>query len=440
MPKLASATEALSRLAKLLGKSTEQAAPAAEKAVQYAVVKPTGEVFGAPFQFRASANHIADGLNQRMPGHSVQEVPTDLAPLNQSAAPQGPKLSPEAVDDLMSSAGGGKFAEPGNGMAEGGEVGFDPVSSALERVRGSSSPGSPGVSGAVKDAVEALKSWMAGARGEVTSDREHSIMRQPDEAHAEGGTTGVSTDHEDSGLGHRFLTRVKEQAYGLDASGQPALGGRAWTEGQGGTPMGFLDEVASVPHSLISLAKTTRGLADRGIAKYLPGYQQSADSSLDAIDPQWSKDASGRLDQLRTAMNSKFGVGDAHTLPEHLTDAAASLVSPIPAMGDAKAAGTAGRLLEMTTPLRPRTLKNFGADTAMMGGANAGIDALTRRLSQLQAQAQPQGGGASVNPEQFSQDMGADPGPQQNIHNNHQMIPLVGRDGSIVYGVDPQTF
>lgn len=265
-------------------------------------------------------------------------------------------------------------------------------------------------------------------------------MRPAEEDHADGGTVdGPSTEHE-SGLANRFLTRVKEQAYGLDANGQPALGGRAWTQGQGGTPMGFLDEVASVPHSLISLAKTTRGLADRGIAKHLPGYQQSSDAMFDAIDPQWSQDASGRLDQLRQAMNKANGVGDAHTLPEHLTDAAASLVSPIPALGDAKAAGAAGRLLEMTTPLRPRSLKNFAQDTAMMGGASAGVDALTQKLSRLQAQAQPQGGGNPVDPAQFSHDMGAQPEQTGNIHNNHQMIPLVASDGSIVYGVDPNTF
>ena len=442
MPKLASATEALSKLAKLLGRSTEQAAPAVEQAAShYAIVKPNGQIFGAPFSVRAAANHIADNLNMQMPGHTVRPVPADLSALDKytpSASAQGPQLSPEAIDDLMARSGGGQYRDP-NGMAEGGS--FDPISDAAERVRGSSSPGSPGVSGAIKDAVDALKSWMAGAKGEMQSGRERIEDRYVNaEDHAEGGTTGVSTEHEDSGLGHRFLTRVREQAYGLDANGQPALGGRAWTEGQGGTPMGFLDEVASVPHTLISLARTTRGLSDRGIAKHFPGYQDTSDAMFDAIDPQWSQDASGRLEQLRSAMNKQYGVKDAHSLPEHLTDAAASLISPIPALGDAKAAGAAGRLLEMTTPLRPRTLKNFATDTALMGGASAGVDALTQKLARLQAQAQPQGGGTPVDPSQFSHDMGVQPEPTGNIHNNHQMIPLVTSNGDIVMGVDPQTF
>lgn len=439
MPKLASATEALSKLAKLLGRGTEQAAPAVENtAKQYAIIKPNGQVFGAPFTVRAAANHIADNLNLQTPGHTVMEQPLDVSALGRytPSAPQSPSLTPEQINELMSRSGGGKFSD--NGMAEGGS--FDPVSTAAERVRGSSSPGSPGVSGAIKDAVDALKSWLAGTRGEMQADREKFEDRYVNaEDHAEGGTTGVSTDHE-AGLGKRFITRVKEQAYGLDANGQPVLGGRAWTSTQGGTPMGFLDEVASVPHSLISLARTTRGLADRGFARHMPGYQDASDRFFDAIDPQWSQDASGRLDQLRQAMNKANGVGDAHTLPEHLTDAAASLVSPIPALGDAKAAGAAGRLLEMTTPLRPRNLRNFATDTALMGGANAGIDALTQRLASLHAQAQPQGGGTPVDPSRFSQDMGVNPGPQQNIHNNHQMVPLVDEHGNIVYGVDPNTF
>jgi len=455
MPKLTSATEALSKLAKLLGRGTQEAAPAAaaavEKPAQYAIIKPNGQIFGAPFYVRAAANHIAENLNKEMPGHSVQPVPVEqMSPLDhyiprgQGLSPPaptqpGPQLAPEDIDRIMQQSGGGKFQDPTQGMAEGGE--FDPVISARERVSGQSSPGTPGVSGAIKDAVDALKSWFASQRNELNEGRQQVEDKYVNaEDHATGGTTGVSTDHE-AGLAKRFGVRVMQQAYGLDKDGNPALGGRAWTEGQGGTPLGFLDEIASVPHNLLSLAKTTRGLADRGFAKHMPGYQESADSMFDAIDPQWSRDAADRLDRLQQAMNREHGVGEAHTLPEHLTDAAASLVSPIPALGEGKTAGAAGRLLEMTTPLRPRTLKNFATDTALMGGAGAGIDALTQRLSRLQAQA-PQGGGTPVDPASFSQDMGVQPElpPTGNIHNNHQMVPLVGDDGSIVYGVDPKTF
>lgn len=486
MPKLTSATEALAKLAKLLGRSSEEAAPAVERSApvanlssspltdvssgsgrsvprdprmeglqslvtnqpmdggyyQWAVKKPNGEVHGAPFEFKGSALHVADGLNRQLPGHTVEAIPTDLSPLDrftpqQRQADPLQKMTPEQVDALMSKTGAGDYT----GMAEGGS--FDPIASARERVSGQSSPGSPGVSGAIKDAVEALKSWMAGNRNEIQEGREASIMRPAEESHADGGTTGVSTEHEQghAGLLKRFGTRVAEQAYGLDDQGNPALGGRAWTKGQGGTPMGFLDEVTSIPHNLVSLARTTRGLVDAPFAKHMPGYAQAQDNMLDSIDPQWSKDASDRLDRLRQGMNKRFGVDDAQNFPEHMTDAAASLISPIPAAGEGKAAGAAGRLIEMTMPVRPRSLKNFAQDATMMGGASTGIDALTQRLARLRAQQQQQqGGGTPVDPEHFSQDMGVDPGPQQNIHNNHQMVPLVASDGSIVFGVDPNTF
>jgi hypothetical protein len=489
MSKGGSIAESLAKLAKLLGRGSEEAAPAVERSApvsslsspvltdvppgsgrsaprdprmeglqslvtnqpmddgyyQWAVKKPNGQVHGAPFEFKGSALHVADGLNKQIPGHTVEAIPTDLSPLNRFTPQPRPvdplkKMSAEEVDELMSRSGAGSFTDPGNGMAEGGS--FDPVSSARERVSGQSSPGSPGVSGAIKDAVDALKSWMAGPRREIAAGREESIMRPAEESHADGGTTGVSTEHEQghAGLLKRFGTRVAEQAYGLDDQGNPALGGRAWTKGQGGTPMGFLDEVTSIPHNLISLARTTRGLVDAPFAKHMPGYAQSQDNMLDSMDPQWSKDASDRLERLRQGMNRRFGVDEAQTFPEHMTDAAASLVSPVPAAGEGKAAGAAGRLIEMTMPVRPRTLKNFAQDATMMGGASTGIDALTQRLSRLRAQQTPQGGGTPVDPEHFSQDMGVNPGPQQNIRNNHQMVPLVASDGSIVFGVDPNTF
>lgn len=433
-------TSALAKLAKLLSKGSEEAVPAVEKASQYAVVKPDGSVFGAPFDYRVSANHIAENLNQKLPGHSVQEIPADLSTLSKytpsAPAAEAPQLSPDDVNRLMTESGGGTYKP---GMAEGGS--FDPIASAAERVRGQSSPGSPGVSGAVKDAVDALKGYLAGSRQEFGQEADKSRMSQIED-HADGGTTGVSTEHEQkpAGLAKRFGVRVAEQAYGLDSEGNPALGGRAWTQGQGGTPMGFLDEMAAIPHNMLSLMHTTRSLDP--IRKHLPGNEEgqaAEDSFFNSVDPQWSKDAAGRLDRLRSSMNREYSVGEAHTFPEHLTDAAASLVSPVPMAAEGKEAGAAGRLLEMTVPLRPRTLKNAATDSVILGGTSTGIDNLTQRLQSLRAQAQPQGGG-QADPEQFSHDMGVQPEESRDIHNNHDMIPLVGEDGHVVFGVDPQTF
>lgn len=359
------------------------------------------------------------------------------------AAIQGQSVDPETRERLARVLEAQSSQPPSlltPGMAEGGS--FNPIASALERVRGQSSPGSPGMSGALRDAMEALKSFMGATRGEATGDRENTIMA-PAEGHADGGTTGVSTDHEQqkAGLAKRFGVRVMEQAYGLDDQGKPALGGRAWTSGQGGTPAGILDEITSVPHNLLSLMHTTRSLDP--IRKHLPGNAQgqaAEDSFFDSVDPQWSKDAADRLERLRGSMNREYGVGEAHSFPEHMTDAAASLVSPVPMAAEGKEASAAGRLLEMTTPLRPRTLKNAVQDTTVMGGAGTAIDALTQRLARARQQANNGGDGAPVDPEHFSQDMGVQPEDNRDIHNNHQMVPLVGEDGTVVMGVDPGTF
>lgn len=323
-------------------------------------------------------------------------------------------------------------------MAEGGEVDqpFDPVSHARERVYPSSSPGSPGVSGAIKDAIEALQSYLTAGHAEIAEDRDQQIMRQAED-HADGGTVeGPSTEHERAGLGKRFGVRVMEQAYGLDDKGEPAFGGRAWTKGQSGTPLGILDEITAAPHNLLSLLKTTRGLDPLRKRLGNPGLE---DSLIDSIDPQWSQAAALRLDALRSAMNEKFNVGEAHSIPEHMTDAAASLVSPVPMTKAGEAAGPLKRLLEMTIPARPRTLRTFGTDTALLGGVTTGLDALTDRLSRLRAQANA-GSGQPVDPRDFSQAMGVQPEESaQDIHNSHAMIPMVGEHGDIYYGVPPET-
>lgn len=473
-------SSALAKLAKLLGRGSEEAAPAVQQSArmpmlgdvtggsgrnaprdprmedlqslvnnqpndagynQWTVIKPNGQTHGAPFEFKGSALHVADGLNQQLPGHTVTAIPHDLAPLDRftpRAPAQDPlkKMTPEEVDELMARTGAGTYT----GMAEGGE--FDPISSARERVSGQSTPGTPGVSGAIRDAVNALKSYLSGGQRELAEDADQNTMAEV-ERHADGGTTGVSTDHEQghAGLLKRFGTHVMEQAYGLDAQGKPALGGRAWTQGQGGTPMGMLDTITAAPHNLLSLMHTTRSLDP--IRRHLPGNaegQAAEDQFFDKVDPQWSKDAADRLERLRSSMDREHGIGEAHTFPEHLTDAAASLVTPVPMAGEGREANAASRLLEMTVPLRPRTLKNYAQDSAVLGGVGTGIDALTQRLARLHAQTQqPQGGGSPVDPTRFSEDMGVQP-VDRPINNNHQMVPLVGDDGRVVFGVDPQTF
>jgi hypothetical protein len=472
-------SSALAKLAKILGRGAEESAPAVERSApvpmlgditggsgrsaprdprmeglqslinnqpedsgyyQWAVTKPNGETHGAPFEFKGSALHVADGLNKQLPGHTVTAIPTDLAPLDRftpRAPQQDPlkKMTPEEVDELMSRTGAGTYT----GMAEGGS--FDPVAAARERVSGQSTPGTPGISGAIRDAVDALKSYLSGGQKELADEADQNTMREV-ERHADGGTTGVSTEHEQrhAGLLKRFGTHVMEQAYGLDSQGKPALGGRAWTQGQGGTPMGMLDTIAAAPHNLLSLMHATRSLDP--IRRHLPGNaegQAAEDSFFDSVDPQWSKDAADRLERLRSSMDREHGIGEAHSFPEHLADAAASLVTPVPMAGEAKEANAANRLLEMTVPLRPRTMKNFAQDSVVLGGVGTGVDALAQRMARLRAQTQPQGGGAPVDPTRFSQDMGVQP-VDRPIHNNHQMVPLVSDDGSIVYGVDPQTF
>jgi hypothetical protein len=404
---------------------------------QWAIVKPNGQVHGAPFDFKGSALRIANGLNESLPGHTVQALSVDspelsrFVPRPDANANPFKKATAQEIDALLSQ--GDKPA-----MAEGGQVeAFDPVASARQRV--SSSPGSPGISGAIKDAVNALRSYlMTSTQNDVSEDKRQYINSQ--EGHADGGTIeGPSTEHEaKAGLGKRFGVRLMEQAYGLDASGKPALGGRAWTKGQGGTPAGILDEITAAPHNLLSMVKSIRGLDP---ARRDPGYrgiQENIDSAIDRVDPQWSRDASDRLEQLRAGMNKQFGVGEAHSLPEHMTDAAASLVTPVPMTKAGESAGLIKRLLEMTTPLRPRTLKNFATDTAGLGVVGTGLDALTERLAKLHAQAGSQGGGASVDPSHFSQDMGLQP-EEHEVHNSHEMVPMVTEHGDIYYGVPPET-
>lgn len=165
----------------------------------------------------------------------------------------------------------------------------------------------------------------------------------------------------------RVMTQIAKQAYGLDENGNPVLGGRAWTSSQHGTPPRILDEMTSIPGSVISLLNAVNG-------KGPPGTSQMQ-------SPKWSDDASARLDQLDKRVKSVTGVGDAQTLPEHIEDAAGMLATPVPASKVAKEAPMFQRALEYLTPVRPPTMARYATDSAGMGGISAGIDEIAKRLA-----------------------------------------------------------
>jgi hypothetical protein len=185
---------------------------------------------------------------------------------------------------------------------------------------------------------------------------------------------GVSSMAEDRA---RVATGIAKQAYGLDEYGEPVLGGDAWTKDSKGTPPRILDELTSIPGSVVTLLNAVNGKGPEGT------------STPNA--PQWSTDAGERLDQLDKKVKQTTGVGDAQTLPEHIEDAAGMLASPIPASSVAKEAPMLQRALEYLTPVRPPTLARYATDAAGLGSASAGLDALAARLAaKKSAQNQPE--------------------------------------------------
>jgi len=152
-------------------------------------------------------------------------------------------------------------------------------------------------------------------------DTQSSIRRLADAARQ----MGVSSEAEPRA---RVATNLASLAYGLDAQGNPALGGRAWTPSQGGTPAGALDAVAATPHNLIALINKLNG----------PGPQGTSSPHL-----QWSDDAATRLSQLKQRLQKAAGVAPAQSLGETATDAVTdpALIAP---MGLAKVAGEGSAL------------------------------------------------------------------------------------------------
>jgi hypothetical protein len=97
--------------------------------------------------------------------------------------------------------------------------------------------------------------------------------------------------------------------------------------------------------------------------------------------PQWSKDAQARIDALDKKVKNLTGVEEAHTLPEHIEDAAGMLATPIPAAKVAEEAPMLQRALEYIAPVHPPTLGRYATDSVALGSVGAGLDKLIERLS-----------------------------------------------------------
>jgi hypothetical protein len=212
------------------------------------------------------------------------------------------------------------------------------------------------------------------------------LQQQLAPKHVSGYAEGGSTDDTKSSLenlsnwlkthlgsdAQRVGTGIAKQLYGLDRNGNIALGGRAWTKDQGGTPAALLDELASMPATAVNLLNTLHAINGRGPA-------DTDDRDLTPL--KFSTDAADRLAQLDRAVSSKTGISEAQTLPEHLEDAAAMLARPIPAAGELREAPMLRRAVEFLTPVRPTTAGRYAGDTAMLGGSAAALQALNDRLN-----------------------------------------------------------
>jgi len=182
-------------------------------------------------------------------------------------------------------------------------------------------PLQPPMTPATDPALGGLTRPQAHADGGTVDDTQSSIRRLADVARK----LGISSEAEPRA---RVATNLASLAYGLDAQGNPALGGRAWTPSQGGTPAGALDAVAATPHNLIALINKLNG----------PGPQGTSSPHL-----QWSDDAAARLSQLKQRLQKAAGVAPAQSLGEAATDAVTdpALIAPI---GLAKVAGEGSAL------------------------------------------------------------------------------------------------
>jgi hypothetical protein len=187
-----------------------------------------------------------------------------------------------------------------------------------------------------------LTAPQAMADGGAVDDSQSTVRKLADLARRLDNPSGTDPNAEHRA---RVVTNLASLAYGLDDKGNPALGGRAWTSTQGGTPAGVLDALTSTPHNLVQLGKT--------IDKYLPG--QSNPKFWDSIDPQWSQDASNRLGQLKQRMQQSAGVAPAKGLGDTIADMVTdpSMVAPMGAAKLAPKGTTLSKLLNWSTGSSP---------------------------------------------------------------------------------------
>lgn len=200
---------------------------------------------------------------------------------------------------------------------------------------------------------------------------------------------GINSMSEDRA---RVATGIAKQFYGLDENGKPVLGGKAWLSSQHGTPPRVLDELTAIPGSLARLANAIFGGKIPENANITPDERRAMERQLPV--PKWSDDAAARVDALDKAAEKVTGVGAAHSLPEHVEDAAAMLATPFPASKVAGEAPMAQRIFEYLTPVRPPTMGRYATDSAILGGAGSALDKILDRMS---AKAAPKD--TSVDPE-----------------------------------------
>lgn len=187
---------------------------------------------------------------------------------------------------------------------------------------------------------------------------------------------GINSMSEDRA---RVATGIAKQFYGLDEHGKPVLGGKAWLSSQHGTPPRILDELTAIPGSLARLANAVFGGKIPENANVTPDERRAMERDLPV--PKWSDDAAARVDALDKAAEGVTGVGAAHSLPEHIEDAAAMLATPFPASRVAGEAPMTQRIFEYLTPVRPPTMGRYATDSAILGGAGSALDKLLDRMS-----------------------------------------------------------
>lgn len=194
----------------------------------------------------------------------------------------------------------------------------------------------------------------------------------------------------------RIATGIAKQFYGLDANGNPKFGGEAWLSSQHGTPPRILDELTSIPGSLARLANAVFGGKIPANANLTPEERRSMERDIPV--PKWSDDAAKRVEDLDQAVARDTGVGTAHSLPEHIEDAAGMLATPLPAAKVAGEAPAVQRLFEYLAPVRPPTLGRYASDSTILGGVGTALDKILDRLSS-KPESKPVAHDTSVDPE-----------------------------------------